>query len=71
LIYVPATATCADPPRITAPGDTVAATLTVPPLAPGRYRLELDCVASRVAWFAQVGSKPVTVQLEIDQKPST
>jgi hypothetical protein len=39
--------------------------LTLPPIARGRYRLEVDCVASHVTWFAQVGSKPATLVVEV------
>lgn len=54
-----------DPPREIVPGETVHHRLTLPPLRAGRYRLELDCVASRVTWFAQVGSKPATLAVEV------
>ena len=52
-----------DPPREIAPGETVRCRLTLPSVAPGRYRLELDCVAAHVTWFAQAGSRPATVDL--------
>jgi hypothetical protein len=54
-----------DPPRDIAPGETVRCRLTLPSLPPGTYRLELDCVASHVTWFAQTGSLPVTVALHL------
>lgn len=54
-----------DPPRAVEPGETVRARITIPPQPPGRYRVELDCVASRVTWFAQAGSAPATVTIEI------
>ena len=54
-----------DPPREIPPGDTVRCRVTLPPLPPGRYRVELDCVASHVTWFAQVGSRPATVIVEV------
>jgi hypothetical protein len=47
------------------PGGSVAITLTLPPPRPGRYRLELDCVADGVTWFAQVGSDPARIALTI------
>lgn len=53
------------PPREIPAGETVRRRVTLPPLAPGRYRLELDCVASQVTWFAQVGSKPATVIVDV------
>jgi hypothetical protein len=54
-----------DPPREIPPGETVRCRVTVPPLAAGKYRVELDCVASQVTWFAQVGSRPATVIVEV------
>jgi SAM-dependent methyltransferase len=54
-----------DPPRDIPPGETVRCRVTLPPIAAGRYRLELDCVASHVTWFAQVGSRPATVIVEV------
>jgi ubiquinone/menaquinone biosynthesis C-methylase UbiE len=53
------------PPREIAPGEVVSCRLTLPPLSPGAYRLELDCVASHVTWFAQTGSKTVTIELSV------
>jgi SAM-dependent methyltransferase len=47
------------------PGETVAGRVTMPALRPGQYILELDCVASNVTWFAQVGSRPARVAVEI------
>ena len=52
-----------DPPRAILPGESVRTRFTVPAVPPGRHRLELDCVASHVTWFAQAGSKPVSVPL--------
>jgi hypothetical protein len=37
----------------------------LPPQPVGRYILELDCVASKVAWFSQVGSQPVRIPIDI------
>jgi hypothetical protein len=48
-----------DPPRAVEPGETVRRRLTIPPQPPGDYILELDCVASQVAWFAPLGSPVV------------
>ena len=48
-----------DPPRPVQPGESVRCQFTVPTLPPGPHRLELDCVASHVTWFAQAGSKAV------------
>ena len=52
-----------DPPRPVQPGESVRCQFTVPALPPGPHRLELDCVASHVSWFAQAGSKPVAVDV--------
>jgi SAM-dependent methyltransferase len=54
-----------DPPRDIAPGEAVSLRLTLPSLEPGRYRLELDCVAEHVTWFAQAGSRPVTMTVTV------
>lgn len=54
-----------EPPRAIAPGETVRCRVLLPPLAPGRYRLELDCVASRVTWFAQSGSRTAIIDLRL------
>jgi SAM-dependent methyltransferase len=51
------------PPRAIAPGETVRCRVVLPPLAPGRYRLEVDCVAAEVTWFAQAGSPTVTLEV--------
>jgi hypothetical protein len=38
--------------------------MTLPALKPGRYRVELDCVAEHVTWFAQAGSRPRTLEID-------
>jgi len=53
-----------DPPREILPGESVRTALRLPPLAPGRYIVEIDCVARGVAWFGQVASRPVRVAVE-------
>ena len=53
------------PPRTLAPNEAASCRLTLPGLEAGRYRIELDCVAERVTWFAQAGSLPVVVKLEV------
>jgi SAM-dependent methyltransferase len=55
----------ADPPRAVAPGETLHRRVLLPPLPPGSYRVELDCVAAHVAWFAQAGSKTVVLALDL------
>jgi 2-polyprenyl-3-methyl-5-hydroxy-6-metoxy-1,4-benzoquinol methylase len=57
------------PPRDVCPGETVRCRLTVPGLDPGRYRVEIDCVADQVAWFAQAGSRPAVVTIEVMPVP--
>ncbi|HEX3578065.1 MAG TPA: methyltransferase domain-containing protein [Thermoanaerobaculia bacterium] len=54
-----------EPPREIAPGETVRVRMTLPPQAAGRYTLEIDCVAAGVAWFAQLGSRPAQLALEV------
>ena len=54
------------PPRTLAPNEAASCRLTLPGLAAGRYRVELDCVAERVTWFAQAGSTPTVVDVEIE-----
>ena len=53
------------PPRDVAPGETIRCRLTLPPLNAGRYRVEVDCVASHVTWFAQAGSHPALLRLDV------
>lgn len=53
------------PSREIMPGETVQCRVTMPPLPAGNYLLELDCVASKVTWFAQVGSQPARVAVEV------
>jgi ubiquinone/menaquinone biosynthesis C-methylase UbiE len=54
-----------EPPREIAPGETVRVRMSLPPQAAGRYVLEIDCVAAGVAWFAQLGSRPAQLALEV------
>jgi SAM-dependent methyltransferase len=54
-----------DPPREIASGETVNVRMSLPPQPAGRYLLEVDCVASGVAWFAQLGSQPAQLALEV------
>ena len=50
-------------PRALEPGEETTVEMTLPPLASGRYVIELDCVAEKVAWFAQVGSTPARIEI--------
>jgi hypothetical protein len=52
-------------PRALAPGEEVSLSIEMPPLDAGRYVIELDCVASRVTWFAQAGSQPARAMIEV------
>ncbi len=54
-----------DPPREIGPGESVRCRLLLPPQAAGRYVLEVDCVSNQVIWFAQIGSQPGRVEVEI------
>ena len=57
-----------EPPRVLAPGEAAVCRLTLPALAPGQYRVELDCVAEHVTWFAQQGATAVTLEIEVPPK---
>jgi len=46
------------------PGEEVTVDFELPPLQPGRWIVELDCVSEHVAWFAQVGSTPTRLEIE-------
>jgi SAM-dependent methyltransferase len=54
-----------EPLRDIQPGEVVTCRMTLPHLAPGRYIVEVDCVSSRVAWFAQLGAQPVRIPIEV------
>jgi len=56
-----------EPLRDIQPGEVVTCRMTLPHLAPGRYVVEVDCVSSRVAWFAQLGSQPVRIPVEVTE----
>ncbi len=47
------------------PGESVEVSPSLASPPPGDYRLEFDCVADGVTWFAQVGSKPGCVRLRV------
>ncbi|HEX7807872.1 MAG TPA: hypothetical protein VF608_04090, partial [Thermoanaerobaculia bacterium] len=48
-------------------GEAAELEFQLPPLAPGSYVLEFDCVAQNVAWFATSGS--TTKRLPLDIRP--
>ncbi len=53
------------PDRSFAPGESAEIPLHLPPLpAPGHYRLTIDLVDELVAWFADMGSQPLELELE-------
>jgi hypothetical protein len=54
-----------DPPREIAPGETVRCRFNLPALPAGQYLLEFDCVARKVTWFSQGGSRPVIVRVQV------
>lgn len=56
----------AGPERPIAPGESVNVRISMPPLPAGEYLIELDCVADRVTWFAQVGSPRAMLTLRVD-----
>jgi hypothetical protein len=41
------------------------------PIPPGRYRFSLDVVAEFRAWFSELGSDPVTLDLDVLPRPGT
>jgi Tyrosine phosphatase family len=48
------------------PGDDVDLTVALPPLAAGRYHVQLDMIDEQHAWFYQTGdAEPLTVELEV------
>lgn len=51
--------------REVAPGNVVGRTIALPHLVPGRYVVELDCVAAGVTWFSQRGSRPTRLPLDV------
>lgn len=51
-------------PRALAPQEEVTFSFELPPLEPGRYAIELDCVANKVTWFAQTGSQPARFTID-------
>jgi SAM-dependent methyltransferase len=54
-----------DPPREIAPGEAVSVRIPLPPQLTGKYLIEIDCVAARVTWFAQAGSQPAQLAVDV------
>jgi ubiquinone/menaquinone biosynthesis C-methylase UbiE len=54
-----------DPPREIEPGETVQVRMGIPPLGAGKYLLEIDCVSQGVSWFAQLGSQPARLTVDV------
>jgi SAM-dependent methyltransferase len=54
-----------DPPREIAAGETVHVRMALPALGAGKYLLEIDCVSQGVTWFAQVGSQPARLNVDV------
>jgi ubiquinone/menaquinone biosynthesis C-methylase UbiE len=54
-----------DPLREIEPGETVTVRIPLPPQRAGRYLVEIDCVAARVTWFAQAGSQPAQLAVDV------
>jgi SAM-dependent methyltransferase len=50
-------------PRALAPGQSVELEFDLPPVSPGSYEVELDCVAREIAWFSRLKSKPIRLQI--------
>jgi len=53
------------PPRAITPGETIRCRMAFPPQPAGRYVIELDCVAERVAWFGPLGSRTIRLPIEV------
>ena len=56
-------------PRAVRSGETIGMTLTINPTDRGVYRLELDLVSEKVAWFAAAGDprhRIISMSVEID-----
>lgn len=48
-----------------APGETREVRIVLPPLAAGRYTVEIDLLAEFVCWFGHQGSKPLKLELVV------
>jgi ubiquinone/menaquinone biosynthesis C-methylase UbiE len=52
-------------PYDVSPGGGAAVDVSFTIQEPGTYQVELDLVSERVAWFAQAGSKPLRLQVDV------
>jgi len=50
-------------PRALQPGQSLELDFELPPVEPGRYEVELDCVSREVAWFSRLKSKPPRIAI--------
>lgn len=50
------------------PGETVELKFVLPGLSAGEYMMEFDCVANRICWFAQMGSRVIRVHVSAREK---
>jgi hypothetical protein len=54
-----------------APGEETVVELTVQaPIPPGRYRLALDVVAEHRAWFSELGSPMLALDVDVQPRPA-
>lgn len=52
--------------RVVAPGELLEQAVAIrAPIPPGRYRLAFDMVAEQRAWFSELGSAMLTLELEV------
>ena len=50
-------------PSAPQPNESIELDVELPPVEPGRYVVELDCVAREIAWFSRLKSKPPRISL--------
>lgn len=53
------------PSREVLPGESVTVDIGLPAQPRGRYLIEIDCVAARVGWFGQLGSRPAQIAVDV------
>jgi SAM-dependent methyltransferase len=52
-------------PGAVGPDEQVTVDVAIGELTRGRYAIEIDCVADRVGWFGQLGSRPARIEIEL------